>query len=141
MNRRNLLENAAIIGAGGCLIGGRNEEEMTDIASYILDETGRYTYDLIIPEEVFEENKDELYETDRTTVTDFWPEAKVYRDNNKFNSAQVSDYRGIEREGLVDDVIVGHLERFNPDKAPIRHALIDFPSWQLSNRILEDRNL
>lgn len=144
LSRRDVLRGAGAVGVASLLgveleDSGRSEG-LSEIGEYIEGNAG-YVYDVIIPEDVFEENMDELYETERTTVTNHWPDATVYRDDNRFFSAQVNDYRRIEREGLEDDVIVGHLEFFNPDFAPVRHALTDYPLWQYKNRIVEDRDL
>lgn len=145
VSRRNFLKGIGGIGLATHLgVETRYEddleESLSELGSYVRENAG-YGYDMIIPEEVFNEHKDELYETDTTVVTDYWPDATVYRDENKYHSVQVSDYRGVERESLRDEILVGHLEFFNPDRAPVRHALTDYLLWNYKNRIVEDREL
>jgi hypothetical protein len=106
-----------------------------------LEENSGYSYDTVIPEEIYEECKDLLEETSRTTVIKHFPDAKSYRDDNARKSVHLTDYRGLEREELESDVIVAHLERFNPEHHPVLHALIDFPIWYYKNRIREKNNL
>lgn len=76
-----------------------------------------------------------LEETSRTRVTDRYPEAISYRDDRSRRSLHVTDYRGMEREDAVSNVIVAHIENFNPEKHPLMHVLIDFPLWYWRNRI------
>lgn|GEM_PF-1528669 len=145
LSRRDFLRGGGAVGTAA-LLGVDTEyeiersKELSELGEYVEEHVG-FVYDTVIPEDLFEENRDEIYETDTTIVTDYWPEATVYRDKNKYFSVQVSDYRGVEREGLEDDVLVGHLEFFNPDFAPVRHALTDYPLWKYKNRIIEDREL
>jgi hypothetical protein len=114
--------------------------DVSPLISFLKQESG-YSYDTEIPEELFEKCEDALEETDRTTVTKHFPNAKSYRDSNSRVSVHLTDYRGLEREELDSDTIVAHLERFNPEHHPVLHALIDFPMWYYKNRIREKNNL
>lgn len=116
---------------------------MTDSSSLVsfLEKKSGYSYDTVIPESLFEECEEELEETDRTTVTRYFPEATSYRDNNSRKSVHLTDYRGLERDDLESDIIVAHLERFNPEHHPVLHTLIDLPVWYFKNRIREKNSL
>jgi len=142
ISRRNFLENtgATLTGLTAATLEQDNMESPEELKKYILEEAG-HNYDIKIPEELFEENKQHLHETSLTTVTQHFPEALSYRDDEKIDSVHVTDYRGIEREELESDVIVGHLERYNPEHRPVMHALIDYPLWHWKNRIRENTGL
>lgn len=118
----------------------RTLSDTSPLISFLKEESG-YSYDTEIPEELLEKCEDALEETDRTTVTKYFPDAKSYRDDNARVSVHLTDYRGLEREELESDIIVAHLERFNPEHHPVLHALIDFPVWYYKNRIREKNNL
>jgi hypothetical protein len=100
-----------------------------------------YGLDVEVPEKLFETSLTDLEETSRTTVTRIYPEAESYRDSRRFSSIHVTDYRGVEREDQESDVIVAHLEFFNPEKHPVLHTLIDTPVWFVKNRLLRKSDL
>ncbi len=114
--------------------------EPNGLVEYLLDQSG-FSYDTEIPEELFEEEKHSLHLTDRTTVTDIYPDAESYRDDEKRKSVHITDFRGVDRDEMKSDVIVAHLERFNPEHHPILHSLIDLPMWYYKNRIREKNKL
>ncbi len=114
--------------------------EYSTLAEYLLDRSG-FSYDTEIPEKIFEEAESYLHLTDRTTVTNIYPEAESYRDSNSRRSVHLTDFRGVEREEMKSDVIVAHLERFNPEHHPVLHSLIDLPVWYYKNRIREKNKL
>jgi len=113
---------------------------MNPIVNYLMENAG-YSYDIEIPEQLFENNTEFLEQTDLTTVTYHFPEARSYRDSKPRKSVHLQDYRGIDRENRVGDVLVAHLERFNPEYHPILHALIDYPIWFYKNNIREKNKL
>ena len=111
-----------------------------EIIDYLLENSG-FSYDTEIPEDLYLECEEAFEETGRTRVTSHYPEASSYRDNNARKSVHLTDYRGLERDDLESDVIVAHLEHFNPEHHPVLHALIDFPLWYYRNRVKEENNL
>lgn len=100
-----------------------------------------YGIDTEIDEEMFEESEQELNLTSRTVVDRMYPDARVYRDDQRFSSVHLTDYRGVEREEMRSDVIVAHLELFNPEYHPILHAFVDTPVWFLRNRVFRKSDL
>jgi len=110
------------------------------LAEYLRENSG-YSYDTKIPENLFRKCSDVLEENDRTTVTEQYPEAASYRDDNSRRSVHLTDFRGVERDEMESDVIVAHLERFNPEHHPILHTLVDLPVWYYKNRIEEENKL
>ncbi len=110
------------------------------LVDYLLENAG-FNVDYEIPEELFVENKVNLRETNRSLVNNLYPNATTMRDDRKRKSLHITDYRNVGRDNKISDVIVGHLEHFNPEKHPILHALIDTPLWFVKNRILRKNNL
>ncbi|WP_414837377.1 hypothetical protein ACK3SF_03855 [Candidatus Nanosalina sp. VS9-1] len=106
------------------------------IIDYLKKHSG-YSYDTAVPEELFERCRDSLEETERTRVTKYFPEASSYRDERRRKSVHLTDYRGLERDRMESDLVVAHLEHFNPEYHPVLHTLIDFPLWYIRNRIIE----
>ena len=100
-----------------------------------------YGVDTEIDEEMFRESKVELEETSRTVVDRMYPEATVYRDDRRSSSVHLTDYRGVERDEMRSDVIVAHLELFNPEYHPILHAVVDTPVWFVRNRVFRKSDL
>lgn len=98
------------------------------IRSY-LREKG-HAYDAVIPDDLFEEEKDTLHQSRRSLPKN----GPTYRDDRRMHSVHVIDLRDI------NGGIVGHLEWFNPEHHPILHTLIDYPLWWWKNRIRE-RNI
>lgn len=94
--------------------------------------------DMVIPTELFEQQKDEELHESRLALPKDGP---TYRDDRKRHSVHVTDTRGIDRGEKKGDVVVGHLEVFNPEHHPVLHALVDYPLWWLRNRILEKNTL
>lgn len=113
-------------------------EDPKKLREFLEKESG-FSYDTEIPEEIFEECSEALNPTDRTVVTEMYPDAVSYRDSKKRTSVHLTDFRGVERDSKASNVIVAHLEHFNPEYHPILHAVVDTPLWFLRNRIL-DRN-
>ncbi len=125
------------------LNGSRGEKVMAEaetLVEYLLNRSG-FSYDTEVPEELFEKEKNGLHLTDRTTVTDIYPDAESYRDGKKRKSVHITDFRGVDRDEMKSDVIVAHLERFNPEHHPILHSFIDLPIWYYKNRIREKNKL
>jgi len=112
----------------------------SEIIEYLLDNAG-FNVDHEVPEELFVENQSQLYETNRSIVNQLNPEAKTMRDDKSRRSLHLTDYRNVERDKKVSNIIVGHVEHFNPEKHPILHAIIDTPLWFIKNRILRKNNL
>lgn len=110
-----------------------------DLIQY-LEEKG-FNYDTEVPEELFVEYREDLEETSRTWVSRLEPDATTYRDSRKRKSVHLTDYRGVEREEKAEDLIVAHLEHFNPEHHPVLHALVDTPLWFYRNRIKEKNRL
>lgn len=106
-----------------------------------LEEQYGRCYDFELSEEDFERLKASLQEARRTIVTDKYPGADSYRDSNRMRSLHVTDYRGVERDDAVSDVIVAHIENFNPEEHPVLHALVDIPLWFYRNRVKEKNRL
>lgn len=100
-----------------------------------------YGVDTEIEEDLFEDSSSELQESSRTVVNRIYPDARVYRDDRRFSSVHLTDYRGMEREEMQSDVIVAHLELFNPEHHPVLHSLIDTPVWFLRNRVFRKSDL
>ena len=113
-------------------------ESIDELRNYILSKNG-YNYDTEIPEELFEESQERLNKAKRT-----WVSVPSYRDQEKFSSLHISDYRELDRgKDHEEGVIVGHVERFNPDfvyLAPLQ-TLIDTLLWIWKNRIIEKNSL
>lgn len=111
---------------------------MPDSAEELIDrlETlhGR-CYDFELGEEEFERLEPELHNAWRTIVTNRHPDADSYRDDRGRRSLHVTDYRGIERQDAISDIVVAHIENFNPEKHPVLHALVDLPLWFYRNRV------
>ena len=114
--------------------------EIEPIIDYLKDNSG-YSYDTEIPEELYLKCEEALEETDRTIVTSHHPNASSYRDSNSRKSVHLTDFRNISRDDKESDVIVAHLEHFNPEHHPILHTLVDFPLWYYRNRIKEKNYL
>lgn len=55
----------------------------------------------------------------------------TYRDNRARESIELKDYRQLDRP----ECFVAELEHFNPERHPVLHLLVDFPSWLWKNRI------
>lgn len=106
-----------------------------------LRENAGYGLDYKIPAELFDECKEDLHETNRSLVNTLHPEACTYRDNTQIKSLHITDYRGIERDKHASNVILGHLEFFNPEKHFFLHSLIDFPIWFIKNNLTKNNNL
>lgn len=83
----------------------------------------------------------DVEETSRTSVTKIYPDAKSYRDDRRFSSIHITDYRGVDREDMESDIVVAHLEHFNPEYHPVLHALIDTPLWFIRNRLIRKSDL
>lgn len=96
-----------------------------------------HAYDVVVPDELFEQAKEELHRTKRTLPKD----GPTYRDDRKRHSIHVTDCRGVDRGEKKGDVIVGHLEHFNPEHHPVLHALIDYPLWWWKNRGIEHNDV
>ena len=112
----------------------------SDLLNFLKDKSG-FNYDTEVPEEIFEKEKSKLHITDRTVVTDMYPEAESYRDENRWGSVHLTDFRNVERDELASNVIVAHLEHFNPEHHPILHTIVDLPLWHYRNRIREENKL
>lgn len=113
-------------------------ESINKLKNYILSKNG-YNHDTEIPEELFKECQDSLTKTKWT-----WVNVPSYRDQEKFSSLHISNYRGLDRnKDRKEDVVIGHVERFNPDfvyLAPL-HALVDTFVWFWKNRVVEKNSL
>ncbi len=107
-----------------------------DTINDLLQQYG-HAYDVVIPDDLFEENTDRLHRSSRSLPKD----GPTYRDDRRFHSVHVTDCRGVDRGEKLGDVVVGHLEYVNPEYHPILHALIDYPLWWVKNRILEHNTL
>jgi hypothetical protein len=103
---------------------------MTDLRQK-LTEIG-YNRDTEIEEVEWQEEKEEKEHSDRRSLAAIeHKDEPTYRDDNKTKSVELKDYRNRKYEADF----VAELEHYNPDKAPIRHILIDFPNWLWKNRI------
>lgn len=100
-----------------------------------------YNLDVRVPPELFEDAREDFEETGRTVVTEMYPEASSYRDDRKRSSIHLTDYRGVERENMKSDVIVAHLEHFNPEHHPLLHTMVDSVLWFVRNRVLRRNKL
>ena len=142
ISRRKFLENAGatLTGLTAATLEQDSINSPEELKEYIMEEVGQ-NHDVKVPEKLFEDNIHYLHETSLTTVTHYFPEALSYRDDEKTDSVHITDYRGIERDELESNVIVGHLERYNPEHRPVMHALIDYPLWHWKNRIKENTGL
>lgn len=99
-----------------------------------IDERAGHNCDVKIPPHIFEKCREELSETNRTVV-----ETKSFRDSENYRSLHISDFRPKSSE----DLIVGHIEKFNPENnflIPL-HILVDFPLWILKNKVLGKRQV
>lgn len=112
----------------------------SDILNFLKEKSG-FNYDTEVPEDIFEKNKSKLHTTNRTVVTEMYPEAESYRDKNRRRSIHLTDFREVKREKMASDVIVAHLEHFNPEHHPVLHFLVDLPLWYYRNRIREENKL
>ena len=103
---------------------------MTDLRQKLM-EIG-YNRDTDIEEVEWQEEKGEKEHSDRRSLAAIEnKDATTYRDDNKTKSVELKDYKNRKYEADF----VAELEHYNPDKAPIRHILIDFPNWLWKNRI------
>jgi len=96
-----------------------------------LEEVG-FNRDIEIPKQEWMKIKEkEEHKDSRSLAFLEHRDEPTYRDNRKTKSIELKDYRN--RKYKAD--FVAELEHYNPDKAPLRHILIDFPTWLWKNRI------
>jgi len=90
-----------------------------------------FNRDLEITKKEWKEEKKKTNTTKRSLGAVLNLDEKTYRDDKKEKSIELKDYRHKKYEADF----VAELEHYNPEKAPIRHILIDFPTWLWKNRI------
>jgi len=95
-------------------------------------EKAGFNRDLEISEKEWKKYREkEEHEDSRSLAALEHRDEPTYRDNKKKKSIELKDYRNRKYQANF----VAELEHYNPDKAPIRHILIDFPNWLWKNRI------
>lgn len=91
-----------------------------------------YNRDLEIAREKWMKVKEkEEHRDSRTLAVLEHRDEPTYRDNRSKTSIELKDYRNRK----YDADFVAELEHYNPDKKPIRHMIVDFPTWLWKNRI------
>jgi len=91
-----------------------------------------YNRDLEISrEEWMKVNQEEEHKGSRSLAVIEHRDEPTYRDNRKTESVELKDY--INQKYEAD--FIAELEHYNPDKAPLRHVLIEFPTRLWKNRI------
>lgn len=84
-----------------------------------------YNVEIEIHEEEFEKYSSYFHVTRLSLASFLFLPQNAYRDRRGRDSVHLKDVRAMSR----DEEFIAELERYNPEKFPIRHALIDFPGW------------
>lgn len=84
-----------------------------------------YNVEVEISKEDFNEYRDYFHTTRLSIASFLFLPQEAYRDSRSRDSIHLKDVRRIGRE----EDFIAELERYNPEKHPVRHAILDFPGW------------
>lgn len=99
-----------------------------------LEQVG-FNRDIRIPEEIWSSVIEEMHPTDLSLASVIGKDEPSFRDGESNLSLHLKDCTGVDAE----EKYIAELERYNPEKHPVRHLLVDFPLWLWRNRIRPDR--
>ncbi|MFT4892876.1 MAG: hypothetical protein ACI8Z7_000664 [Candidatus Nanohaloarchaea archaeon] len=84
-----------------------------------------YNVEVEISEMDFEDYRSYFHITRLSLASFLFLPQRAYRDTRGRDSVHLKDVRKMNR----DEDFIAELERYNPERYPIRHAFIDFPGW------------
>jgi hypothetical protein len=84
-----------------------------------------YNTEIELSQESFRIYREYFHPTKLSLASFLFLSQGSFRDNRSRDSVHLKDVREMGRE----ENFIAELERYNPERFPVRHALIDFPGW------------